>query len=259
MNIALSAIILIVLLLPGAVAIDSYYSSLIAKQARVAMPFNDMLFKGLILSFILHSCSICIIRNFLSYEIRFELLYEIVAGKDLRITDKEFTNAFLQFCFYNGFLIIIAWGLAKLFKRLVQFNNFDLNYFSLRSMNYWFIVFSARYLESADVKGKQSDTDLVFLDVLTKTNVIYSGFLIDFNYSKEKDELENLILDSTVKRNYVQNEEESKNYLNHTTGKPCRIPGDAFVIPMNTIVNININYIEIEEMKDQNNIPTIVE
>src|SRR4029077_1899875 len=170
MNLALSAIILIILLLPGAVAINSYYTSLIAKQSRVAMPFNDLLFKGIILSFIIHASSICIIRNIFKRELRFNLIYEIIAGKDLKISDTDFTISFLDFSLYSAILIVISWTVAKLVKRFVQSHNYDINYFSLRNMNYWYIVFSARYLEGANIKGRQADTDLVFLDVLTTTN-----------------------------------------------------------------------------------------
>jgi hypothetical protein len=252
MNFALSAIIIVLLLLPGATAINAYYTSLVARQSNIAIPFNELLLKGLVISLIIHSSACCTIIYGLHKEISLELIYEITSGKDLKTSNKDLSLSFLDFSLYSAILIIGAWFSAKIFKKIVQQNNFDLNWFSLRNSNYWYIVFSARYLEGRNVKGKQVDTDLIVLDVLTNTNIIYSGILIDFNYSPQKDELENLILDSTVKRGFIQTEEEKLTHKEHSTGIPCLIPGDAFVIPINTIVNININYIEIETMAAPN-------
>ncbi len=249
MTFALSAIILIVLLLPGAVAINSYYSPLIVKQSRIGMPLNDLLFKGLIISFLLHSTAICILKFLLRKEIKFNFIYQLLAGKDLNITDSEFTISFLDFIFYILMLIACSFILGKGFKWVIRLQNWDINFYSLRTMNYWFLVFSGRYLEGTGIRGRQIDTDLVILDVLTKNNIIYSGILIDFNYSSAKDELENLILDNTYKRNFIQDEVEEFSNPGHSTGTPFSIPGDAFIIPAETIVNININYIEVSNLK----------
>lgn len=128
--------------------------------------------------------------------------------------------------------MVIAWGLAKGFKNFVARYNYDTNFYSLRNINYWFYVFSGRYLEGEGVQGTQAGTDLIILDVLTNSNIIYSGILLDFNYSPERDELENVILDSTYKRNFEKNKEEEN--PEHSTDVPTLIPGDAFVIPMST-------------------------
>jgi hypothetical protein len=253
MNIALGAVILIILLLPGAAAINSYYSSFRAKQSRIAMPFNDQIFKGIVISFLIQCTGICTIRYAFKKDINLNLIYDIIIGKELHITNAYLATSFLDFGFYSFTLVMLAWWGTKWFKRFVQMRNLDINNFSLRTVNYWYIVFSARYLEGRNVRGRQSDTDLIFLDVLTTTNIIYSGILIDFNYSPQKDELENLILDSTLKRSFDRTEEDEETHKGHSTGKPCLIPGDAFVIPINTIVNINISYIEIEDMPFSDN------
>jgi len=247
MNIALSAILLIILLLPGGVAIKAYYTSLIEKQSSLSVPFNDLLIKGLVISFILHATAICVIHLFHA-EIALNILYTITSGKDVTISDEILTKYFLQFSLYSIVLIALSWFFAKVFKTIATKYNLNINFHSFRNTNYWFNIFSAKYLEGQDIQGKESDTDLIVLDVLTDTNIIYSGILIDFNYSSVKDELENIILDSTYKRSFEKrdvNENEG-----HTTGLPSFIPGDAFVIPMNKIRNINVNYIKISDYQD---------
>ena len=246
MNLALSAILLIILLLPGGIAIKAYYTSVIEKKSSIAVPLNDLLIKGIVISFMLHSTAICIIHLF-NFEIKLDILYKITSGKDIVLLDKNFTNYYLQFSGYNIGIIGFAWLSAKLFKNIVAKYHLDINVFSLRNTNYWFNIFSGKYLEVNDVQGSQSDTDLIVLDVLTDTNIIYSGILIDFNYSPVKDELENIILDSTYKRTFdKKNDNENQG---HTTGTPSLIPGDAFIIPMSNIRNINLNYIKISDDK----------
>jgi hypothetical protein len=136
--------------------------------------------------------------------------------------------------------------MAKGFKSWVRRRNFDINFFSLKNTNYWFYVFSGRYLDTNGVQGTEAETDLIVLDILTNSNIIYSGILLDFNYSPLKDELQNIILGSTCKRSF-EKEDKDEN-PEHSTGIATLIPGDVFIIPMSKVVNININYISISEL-----------
>lgn len=68
-----------------------------------------------------------------------------------------------------------------------------------RQYNYWFIIFSGRYLETAGIPGDEEDADLIYMDLLCDNEIMYSGILTDFNYSPHKDELENIILENVKK------------------------------------------------------------
>ena len=249
-NFALSAIIIIILLLPGAVAIRAYYSSLKEKESSIYVSFNELLLNGLILTFLIHSMAICIIR-FFGFYIKFNFLYSLLLGKDEKafvFTDKELTTNFLQFCLYNICLIGVLAFASKVFKWYVRSRNLDLKYYTLKNTNYWFHIFHARYLEEKGIQGKQVNTDLIWVDVLFDNDVIYSGFLIDFNYSSQKDELENIVLRDTVK--IICNHTIEGADDDNITSEPQRIPGDIFVLPMKKMVNINvyyINYVTAEE------------
>src|ERR1035437_2437122 len=115
MNFALSAIVIIILLLPGAIALKAYYTSLREKVSSIHIPLNERLLNGLIISFIIHSCAVCVIRMF-GYYIKFDFLYNIISGKDEKVfsfTNKEFTTNFLQFCLYIAVLIVSIYLLVK--------------------------------------------------------------------------------------------------------------------------------------------------
>jgi hypothetical protein len=70
-------------------------------------------------------------------------------------------------------------------------------------------------------------------------DVIYCGILIDFNYSPEKDELENIVLQGTKRRMI---DKDSK------VSSPVEVPGDIFVINMKDVMNINVKFMNISDL-----------
>lgn len=247
MNFLLSALIIIVILLPGATILKAYYTSFIEKKSSFELPTSELFIKGLAWSFLIHTIAICTLRLF-HIEVNLNFIYQIINGKDIDISNHEFGKSFRYFSLYTFTLIVIAWGITKQFKKFIRSRNYDINVHSLRNTNYWYHIFSARYLEGAYIPGRQIDTDIIFMDILVKCGIIYSGFLKDFNYSSHKDELENIVLQSVEKRKHdsenIGKKDKSKTKNKKTIAAPS-IPGHVFVIPMTDILNINISYINL--------------
>ena len=237
MNFALSTIVVIIFLLPGAIAQKSYYGHFKVKKSSIHIPFSETLFSGILYSLFIHVSAVCIITLCLKATPKFGILYDIVSGKELNLTDIEYTHFFKQFGLYNISVIGITWIFTKAFKHTIEFFNIHINYNSFKNANYWFELFSAKYLDRKNVKGEQKATDLIFVDVLTDADIIYSGFLIDFNYSPQKDELENIIITSTTKRNFSvlenhkeladEKAEKSNGNSKIKNNKPLQIPGEG--------------------------------
>ncbi len=237
MNFAFSAILIIIILLPGAAVLSAYYGSFQSKQSTREIPLVDLLIKGLLWSIFLHTSAICLL-SFFKYEVSFDLIYAILTGQPIRISNAQATHAFRTFTTYTGLLIISVWVIVKFCKRIIYNNKFDINYYSLRITNYWYHIFSARYLEGRGVPGTLIMTDFLFLDVYVDTQMIYSGFLTDFNYSPKNDMLENIVLSNATIRKF-----EHYSVRN-------QIAGDVLVIPMANIKNINIYYIKVKDNED---------
>ena len=237
MNFALGGIIIIVLLLPGALAQQSYYSSLIDREARISTSFNDLILQGIVWSFILHAAFICVLR-LTGRSIEFNFLYNLIIGKDtkdLRYTDEQFANYTRDFISYVVSTSGAAWLLAKGLKALARVTQWNININGFRNFNYWFYIFSAKYSEGG--RAGKNDTDLLYVDVMVNPEVIYCGILIDFNYSPQKDELENIVLEG-AKRRMIDKD-------NAGVGKAIPIPGDIFVVNMKDVLNINVKYLTI--------------
>jgi hypothetical protein len=235
MDFALGAILLIILLLPGVAIQNSYYSSLRQKQAGLNIPFSELLLRGLVFSLFLHTCGLYLVNHI--FGVNISILYDAIEGKELNISNGNLSHLLEQFGVYNLSMCSIVWLLTKQLKHKIRENNLDMNFGFLQNSNYWFNIFSARYLETANIDGRQSDTDLILLDARVKGNIIYSGILYDFNYSQTKDELENIVLKSTVKRIYDHKEDNSN---------PIAIPGVVFIIPNSEIININVHYLNVQ-------------
>lgn len=249
MNIAFSAIILVILLLPGTTAISAYYSSLTNKASGVHIPFNELIIKGLVISALLHSLALEILQRFGTQSLILQL-YHVVSGQEMDISDVLFQNYALQFLWYNLSLILIAFILSKIFKWFVQKKNFDLKYNSLRTTSYWFHMFGGRHLEEDGNTRRMSEMDIIYVDILTEDHFLYSGRLADFNYSPQKDELENIILANAQKRR-VNGINEEKKDPGFTESKI--IPGEVLLIRASTILNINIIYARLTE--NENDVP----
>ncbi|HMJ48242.1 MAG TPA: hypothetical protein VK498_12995 [Ferruginibacter sp.] len=251
MSIAIGAIILVLLLMPGTAAISAYYSSFTNKASRLHVPFNELLAHGLIISIFIHCASICILGLFNSH-VDYVLLYKIIVGNTPEVTNKIFEKAFKQFISYTLITVGVSYLVSKWIKNFIQQRNLDLIYHSLRSTSYWFHMFGARHLEEPGVPGTLTEVDFVFVDVFTDKNILYSGRLLDFNYSSAKDELENLVLVNSQKRRF-KGETIEPDKCTMTDSK--LIPGNALVIKASSIVNINIFYIKLSDIPEGADIP----
>lgn len=250
MNFPVSSIIVIILLLPGVIAQKAYYGHFKVKKANIHIPFTELLFNGIIFSFFIHICGICILTSIYTKIPNFNALFEIVFVQDPEFSNEQYTKFFKQFGLYNLIIFFLTWVSAKLFKRLIEVRDVNLNFNAFKNSHYWYQIFSAKYLDVNKVAGERNSTDLIFVDILTDGDILYSGFVIDFNYSPQKDELENIVIKSTYKRSFNKEDKENRIEVSaiessrrHTTGSPHNIPGDAFVIPFSKILNVNVHYI----------------
>ncbi len=247
MNFALSTIIIISCLLPGAVAIKAYYSSIRSKASNSKVSFNDLLINGIFLTFIIHSSAICIIKWWFKNTIQFDLLYSLLVGKnndEFSIQNKSFTEDLLNFCLYITMCSSISFGIVKIIKYLVHKHELDKRWPILINSNHWFIIFNKEYAYVIkNIKKKErKKIDWQVVDVFVAPNIIYSGILVDFNYSPEKDELENIVL-TIAKKRRVTDLTSFENKFD--VGETVSIPGEFFVISMKNVLNINVNYISI--------------
>lgn len=234
MNIALSAVVIFILLLPPVAFYSSYLLGRFSKAGPKFSLLDGVLFSA-IFALLTHAIAILLIP----YEIRFDVLLKIIGGdlKSLQetISNQELEKYLRQFTLYNLIIIATAVLLGRGARWLVktQFNHGQNEL--LRIHNRWWYLFNG--FEN-DIK----DFDLVFVDAVVNTQdgtMIYSGFLID--YICDGEQLDRIYLGDTVRREFKRN--NTDNSLINDPGIPVTIPGEVFSLTYENSINLNLRFI----------------
>ncbi|MDB5023597.1 MAG: hypothetical protein JWP78_1352 [Mucilaginibacter sp.] len=251
MNIALSAVIISILLIPPIIFYLSFY---LGKYPRAIPKFT--LFEGIlgaaVFSLFVHALAT---HYFISSEIRYDILIKLLGGelKDLekKVPDNEFQAALSDFALYNLCLNAAMVVLGRCFRQILLWTGWHAKYPVLNLYNKWWYLFNGFY-------NGIKDPDLIFIDLVVDTNestVIYSGYLANFDFTN--GELERVYLQDTLKREFIGTGKTGQDANEVNTTEPYAIPGDIFSIAYKNILNINIHFIsfdnsleEIEQLPD---------
>lgn len=254
MSFALSVIIIILLLLPGAVSIKSYYSSLSNKASVSHTSFDTLLLNGLLITIIVHCVFICLLNYFT--QIDFKFLYNIIIGKDAKefsFSNTEINKYILHFLTYVFVTTGCSYSFVKIFKFIIHRFFLDFKYSFLNNCNYWFLLFNKKYASYSITHAEEEHVDVIVLDIFIGPDILYTGFLIDFNYSSKEDKLENVVLKFAKRRkiNTVSYENEGVVYETIKVGEPVNVPGDILIIPMKDYLSINVKYLSLKSIVNE--------
>jgi len=252
MNIALSAVVIFILLLPPIAFYLSYNVGIFSK-ANPKIGLLEGLMLSAIISIIIHAIALLIIQK----EIRFDVLAFLLGG-DLKgfnekVSNESFRRMLLNFVWYNASLVIGAVILARICRTLVKLTGWHANSGLLRLYNHWGYLFLGYEVDEVSGQRYPVKFDIIYVDAVVNTNagtMIYSGYLIGYVFFGET--LDRIYLSGTVKREFKMNQQNDKgNILINKAGEPIEIDGDTMVIPYSNIVNMNLHFIELmEEFED---------
>lgn len=246
MNIALSAVIIFLLLLPP---IAFYLAFTLGKFPKSGPKIG--LLEGLMLSAVistlLHAFAFLLVEK----EIRFDLIALLIGG-DLKsfgalTNNTNFRYQFQQFVLYNAVMVLIAIFLGRTVRLLVKHLGWHAHDEFLRLYNYWWYLFNGYKVDGFVNNGSPIPYDIVYINALVNTNsgtMIYSGILIDFVCEGEK--LDRIYLSETYKREFKKMATNDKgNFLSHEVGDEYPIDGDTMMIPYVNIINLNLHFVNI--------------
>lgn len=237
MNIALSAVLISILLIPPVLFYISLYTG---KYPRSIPKFS--LFEGIlasaVLSLFVHALAICII----SKEIDFSLIIKLLGGdiKEISLTNAQLYDRFYGFALYNLFLCIAMVILGRIIRKILLHNDLHTNsIFNL--YNKWWYLFNGYY-------PQVEKFDIVYLEAVVDTHagtMIFAGYLI--NFECKGGELDRIYLQNTTRRDFKSYSLNDQNHLSNKPGSPIVIPGDTFSIAYANIINLNIRFLILEE------------
>lgn len=250
MNIALGALILVLLILPTISFRFAINRNPTLKELVDTISIPDSFWAFLFIPLLIHTAGI-FIAHFLFAEIRFSLLYQLIVGRpDIALTDAEFHKYILEFCLYSIFCFAGGYCFGLVISALEGTHNAFLKHFALSGLlgmqnNKWY-----RLLESgsADAREIKNNIEFVFVDILLATrdaNILYSGIVKNYYFQPLSKELGHIVLGGGAVRRELKTE-----YSENQQAEPANpfyvreiIPSDLFVIPAKDIINLNIFYI----------------
>ncbi len=252
MNIAIGALILLLLIFPGILFRFAFLSGPYSRK-NFQSSLTDEVVLSLIPAFLIQTAAYFITDHILRINIDVSFLIRLVSQLNL-ITPSEFEtieNSILLFSIYSIITCISGYLSGKLFRYLVAKYSWDIKYHSLRFNNEWYYLLSGRILDFPNNAGDSKNIDMVRVDVMSESQsgtIIYSGILREFYLSKN-DGLDRIYLSNVYRRKLNDDSpgELSAPLEQEFDERYYKMPGDMFVIPYQQIKNINISYYVIEE------------
>jgi len=259
MNIALGALLLFLLFIPGLLFRTSFLKSDSLKSNIDTTILNELLFVS-VPALVLHLCGMLLVEALWEVEVRLDQFYYLITGaKDSAQIDFEVIKFSLPG--FTGYLIlasVVAVSLGMILQRVVMHWDLDSKYPFLRLSNEWERLLSGRVLGPTDHKK----IEFIQVDVLTsgdQGNMLYCGILEKYTLNS-KVGLENIYMSSVYRRRLSSDYQAAASSL--STELPVQestdlttsvlskdeddryynMPGDYFMIPISEVKNINITY-----------------
>jgi hypothetical protein len=278
MNIALGALIILLLLLPAlffrlgifmvrgsvgptAKGADKFSRELVKKNfinILSKLNFSETLFFFSIVPLFLHVASLWVLSLFRCQVDYDQLLNVFSSGVSIIRGDNNFPHELIGFLIYNIIEALIGFLLGWLFTYVIMSKPDILR--SLAGDNVWFKLFTGLLLKE-EIREK---VDNILVDVLSETKeatVIYSGFLEKFDVNESK-QLEYITLNTATRRDVRQGLQitdttgtapvtsiKTSVYLDNN-GPIADIPGKYFTVLGSKISNVNVTYLHYEVVKD---------
>lgn len=250
-SIPLATLMIVLLALPGYISRLFYFSGKLNKSI-LPKNFKDDIASSIIFSFPIHLIGIFLVEHLRHWsdfvpEINFQMTFLIVSG---HLWDDANTGKLILDDFYKNIhwiisyslgLIVMAALVGKLMNWLVWKNHWDLRFPSLFEFgNTWLYTLTGRGKRI----GTKNDNE-IFPVVDAMANLggktrLYRGLMLDFN-TDDSGSLKEIFITKARRGKFLSQES-----LGERPGFYWeKIPGDIFMLPYKSIINLNITYFQI--------------
>lgn len=232
MNIALSAFLLLALIIPGFIFLNAYDRK--ENTAIERKPFDVSSAMALFFSILIHLLLITV-ASWLGYAVNYELVIKLLTGSSLSQAGiEELVDSVPLITFY----FLSAYSAPFFLGKGAQAAMFRMNPYKNSAFSFdtpWYY----------ELKGKLSQTNnaqiikLSCLQDLQDGSYLYYGYLEDF-YLTRDGQLDRLILSDVLRRRIDRDQEHDQQ---SQASRFYAIKGERVVLKYEEIKNINIEYI----------------
>ncbi len=257
MNIALGALILILLLLPAISFKFGIRQNTDLGELLETQSITDSFWAFLFIPIFINIITLSFVHYFFG-EIKFNLLFKLIIGdKDFIIQNEFFFYDILWFLLYTMSCLILGYFLGRLIAYFDSRWSFISNILGLEDN--WMRLTD---LETMRLRLNKN-IDVIYLDILTnnkENTVVYSGILSEFYFKSKSKEIDYILLSNVYRRDlhkeHITEKSDSKEIrrFDSNQGNIYPIPGDFFVIPRDQILNVNFRYMDLTFQKSNESI-----
>jgi len=254
LNIALGALIIILLLLPAISFKFGIKQNTDLGELLETLSITDSFWAFLFIPIIINIITLPIVYYFYG-PIKFDLLFKLIIGdKDFAIQNNLFFVDVVCFLVYALLCLILGYFIGRLAAFCDRKWNFISNLLGLED----------NWMRLTDLKAiglnLNKTIDAIYLDILTsnkENTVIYSGILSEFYFKSKSKEIDYILLSNVYRRDLHKEHITEKSDTSEARrfdpnqGNIYPIPGNYFVIPRDQIININFRYIDLNFQKSE--------
>ncbi len=241
MEIALGALIIIILLLPGISFRKGYFSEEFSNQYTIK-DFFQLFVNTFIPSVILYLIALPIILIF-GYSYNIKVLIALVSSNEnlFEKAVEHVHNTQTEILIFQLILNILSFAIGYWLKNIFIENSIDSKFEFFRYKNIWHYVLSAKFIDFKRSQiqlynDKVEDVDITFVDALVSVGdkvFIYNGILVDYQLASEGN------LDFLIIKNTQRKQIDKKKFKD--------INGHVVILKYENIINLNLIFIEAEE------------
>ena len=266
MNLTLGFIaFFIFIIVPGLLFRRFYFFGDFSKQFNTKDPVLHSIFFSIIpgvfiqlLGFIIY-CELFEFKT--DFHDTFVIFKDITSDTDkVKDVTKEFINNDIKvFLIYTAFICLFASFIGYFSSRIIRWIGWDKKFKLFRFRNQWYYIFSGEVLKMKKFKNAHrvsyqnnitfnAETNTTFADILVSVNEnkreLYTGFVVDYDLKSEDiTKLDKIYLIDAYRYKKQSTHTPSGQNPNPAQTIQKKIPGDAFILSADNIININLTYI----------------
>ena len=250
MNIALPAIVIFVLLLPGFIVRSRF-----KRAERVSLdysPFGQVVTQAVLWTSILHIVWLCLAYQFLDQRLQTDLLFKLMssdtAGQTKAIESVAKQDVRIATYFFT--ILLFAYVAPAIARRCIirfRLDHRDSAIGSLLRFNHapWYYL-----LTGADF-DKDNEPDLISVAAIVDAAgvaTLYTGVLEDFFFDQD-GALDRVVLSNVARRQLVSD----KSPVTNGSEEPAQqrfysVDGDYFVLRYSEAITLNIQYVKLRDV-----------
>jgi hypothetical protein len=250
MEIALGGIIILIILLPGISFRKGYFSEEFSNQYTIR-DFFQLFINTLFPSLISYILFLPIIYFLFGYYYDFKILLGILSSNEklVELSIEAIAEFKFQILVFQTIINTASFYVGYKLKNLILKHSFDAKNKFFRYKNIWHYLLSAKFMlfQRSQIELRNNDIediDITFIDALLtfgEHSCIYTGILVDYELSTEGSL--DLLYIKNAQRKFISDNNDSE-YKD--------IDGHIIILKYEHIINLNLSFIQVIELEDNN-------